>query len=368
MRQVGAFAPPFSGAARPSPPPSHLGRTEKGPHVSVDFLKMSTVEKAVTSYLGELEEADATRLQFFKGLWDIQDSLTAGAAAYAVPSGEEATAAARNREPLFARFTPEVDRDAYLGAVAKIAEYVRENAGLSDDQVAALAGADFDAAVTAEALAKAPYAVDEFLAEVYEGLLPEDDDVEDAADSDADDEAILAPAVFAMVAVAALTPLVAGAAIDARRAIDTKTLSELAPQECPVCGSMAAMSFVGERSSLQGGDRKLWCGMCHTTWPYGRLRCARCGTRSSTVLRYKHTEEDPGHRIHICDDCHGYIRTVFHDEVTHIVSPVVEDVVTSHLHIVAEDLGYTAAGDGIKRADVAEGVEYPEDVNLDGTF
>ena len=325
---------------------------------------MSTLEKAVNSYLGELEEADANRLQFFKGLWDVQDSLTEGAAPYAVPSGEEATEAAKDREPLFARFTPEIDRDAYLGAVARVAEYVGANAGLSDDQAAALAAADFDGAITDEALAKAPYAVEEFLAEVYEGLLPEDDD----AESEEADETILAPAVFAMVAVASLTPLVAGAAIDARRAIDNKTLSELSPQECPICGSPAAMSFVGERSSLQGGDRKLWCGMCHVTWPYGRLRCARCGTRSATALHYKHTEEDPGHRIHICDECHGYIRTVFHDEVNHIVSPAVEDIVTSHLHIVAEELGFTAAGDGVKRAGMAEGVVYPEDVNLEGSF
>lgn len=352
---------------------------EKGQAVSVDFLKMNTVEKAVESYLGTLEDADAARLRFFKGLWDVQDSLTGLAAPYAVPSRDEATEALRAAEAVFARYVPSVELEAYLEAVSQVRDYVVQAAGLGEEQVQALREADFGAAVTAESLSKAPYAIDEFLSETYDALIgPDGSAADEGADTSTDapsthgddtdaEAAVVEPAVFALVAVAALSPLIAGAAVDARAAFDAKVLGQVTPQHCPVCGSAAAMSFVGERSSLQGGDRKLWCGLCHTSWPYGRVRCARCGNRSSTSLRYSHTEDDPGHRVHLCDQCHGYIRTVFSDEVNRTISPVVEDVVTSHLHEVAAQLGYSPAGDGVKR-DVTAEPEYPEGVDLDGTF
>lgn len=319
---------------------------------------MSTVDKAVESYIGALNDSDATRLRFFHGLWKLQDGLTADASPYAVPSKEEANQAAEERVALFSRHTPHVELESYLGAVSKVADYVADAAGLSDDQVEALRSVDFAAIVTADDLASAPADVSGFLETVY-GRLVGDDDAAPASG--------LAPAVFVMVAVAALTPLIAGAATDARRAIDISILTKTTPQECPVCGQAAAMSFVGERSSLQGGDRKLWCGFCHTKWPFARIRCARCGTPSSNALRYTHPEEEPGHRIHLCDACHGYIRTVFHDEVEHIISPVVEDVVTSHLHIIAGQLGYTEAGDGTKFVPV-ESSDQGTPVDFGGAF
>ena len=316
-------------------------------------MRTEAISAAIESYLSVPDSADPSTLKFFEGLWDLQATIAVGAAPYVAPNVADATALARTVTPIFVEYKPVVDRERMLDAMSRIATYVADMAGLAADQVEALRSADFGRALDSYDLSLAPTNLFDFIETSYVAMVGED--------------GALAPAVYAMVATAALSPLISGAAHDAVSAIDEKELSVLEPGTCPVCGEPATLSWVGDRTSLQGGDRRLWCGLCHTDWPYGRVRCARCGSRSSTVLRYTHTEEDPGHRLHVCDACHGYIRTVFKDEVPHMFSPLVEEVVSSHLHAAAAELGYTPAGDGAAAAvPSAEYVDEP--VDLDGTF
>lgn len=316
-------------------------------------MRRESIAAAIESYLNVLEGADAATLKFFEGLWDVQRVISEGAAPYVAPTEADATALAREGVPVFAEYGPSVGRDALLAAMQQVGAYVADMAGLGDDQVTALRAADFGKAVDGYDLALAPTNLLDFIESSYVAMVG--------------DEGDLAPAVYALVATAALTPLISGAASDAVGAINAKELSTLEPGTCPVCGEPATLSWVGDRTSLQGGDRRLWCGLCHADWPYGRVRCVRCGTRSSTALRYVHTEDDPGHRLHVCEECHGYIRTIFKDEVPHMFSPLVEEVVSSHLHGAAAELGFTAEGDGGQQA-IAPAEYTEEPVDLDGTF
>jgi len=50
--------------------------------------------------------------------------------------------------------------------------------------------------------------------------------------------------------------------------------------------------------------------------------------------------------VHLCDECHGYTRFMFVDDLGKPVSMVVEDAVTATLDAVASEQGYTATGDG----------------------
>ena len=68
------------------------------------------------------------------------------------------------------------------------------------------------------------------------------------------------------------------------------------------------------------------------------------------MLRYTYLEHDPAHRLHLCDECHGYARFVFEDELGKPVSMVVEDAVSTTLDAVARANGYTPEGDMAVRA------------------
>ena len=65
------------------------------------------------------------------------------------------------------------------------------------------------------------------------------------------------------------------------------------------------------------------------------MRCARCGTRNQGHLHYFNVEGDDSHRIATCDECGGYMRTVFQDDALVPFSFDVEDVVMARLDSIA---------------------------------
>ena len=298
-----------------------------------NYLGGDLTAKVVDQYLAELEGPEAAGLEFFKGLWAVQGEIAQSAPAYEAPSETRATELFRSGTPIFEGEPPALTADVVAAAVSAVATYVSENAGLPDGQVDALRSADFSPALTSEMLEAASGDLDAFLQSALVAV-------------GADDEGDLTGSTVAFVLVSALTPLVEAAAKKALNAIDAPELKAAEPSDCPVCGSPASMAFVHARTTLRGGDRELWCGFCHVSWGFPRLKCARCGERGVTQLHYRHFEDDPGHRFHYCDNCSGYIRTVFADEIGKAVVPVVEDIVTGELHAVAEHEGFMPLGDG----------------------
>lgn len=291
---------------------------------------------AADAYLETIEGSAAARLRFLTGLWSIQSRIAAVERPYDLPAVDTARDALATSQPLFLVSEPSVPQAEFVQAAQAIAEYVAENAGLPDDQARALKEADLAAAITARRLASAVRTHDAFTSAVAAAL--------GVGDGNA-----LTYATVAFVLGSALVPFLTGPSERARESLSAADLAVWSSGRCPVCGSPAAMGRVGERSATQGGGRTLWCGLCHAEWGYERIRCVRCGTQKPSSLRYTYLEEDPAHRLHLCDECHGYVRFVFEEDLQHPLSMVVEDAVSATLDAVARSNGYAPHGDGGER-------------------
>jgi FdhE protein len=254
---------------------------------------------------------------------------------YDVPAADAAREALSTGKPLFALSAPEVPVAEYSSAVSRIARYASEMAGLPDEQAKALLGADFAGAIDAVGLSGAVLSPEVFAAQVADamGVGP---------------DTPLTPATVAFVLISALVPFLTRASQSACSELGGLSQGAWTEGRCPVCGASAALGRMGESTKLKGAERNLWCGLCHAEWDYERLRCVRCGSRNPDVLRYSYIEGDPAHRVHLCDECHGYTKFVFLDDLGKPASMVVEDAVTARLDAVAIEQGYTATGDGGK--------------------
>jgi FdhE protein len=304
-------------------------RREEG----VDKLNMDLVTQVADDYLKTAVGSDGARLRFLKGLWEIQSLIEGADRPYDSPDGVAAREAIVSGRPLFLVSPPEVPVAEYADAVSRIARYASDTAGLPAVQAAALQDADFAAAIGEERLAGAVQAPEAFAAEV-------------AGEMGARPEGPLTPATVAFVLMSALVPFLTGPSEKARDAVGEFGEGVARTGQCPVCGAAASMGRMGESTALQGAERELWCSLCHAEWRYERIRCVRCGCRNPDSLHYTYIEGDPAHRVHLCDECHGYTRFVFVDELDRPISMVVEDAVTATLDAVALQKGYTATGDG----------------------
>ncbi|MEW6003411.1 MAG: formate dehydrogenase accessory protein FdhE [Nitrospirota bacterium] len=106
---------------------------------------------------------------------------------------------------------------------------------------------------------------------------------------------------------------------------------------CPVCGSAPT---IGElRQDV--GERFLQCSSCGFKWRFRRVVCPFCGNEDSKKLRYFHTEKDgKAYRVDVCDECKKYIKTIDLREAGEEAIPLVEDMGTLHLDIIAQKEGY----------------------------
>ncbi len=105
---------------------------------------------------------------------------------------------------------------------------------------------------------------------------------------------------------------------------------------CPICGSEPEMA----RLTQKNGKRILFCPLCYTEWPFDRLRCPFCESDGEPRLRYFTVNDDEAHRVYCCDKCHRYIKTVDERILGHRADLLVEDVITFHLDVMAEEQGF----------------------------
>jgi FdhE protein len=116
--------------------------------------------------------------------------------------------------------------------------------------------------------------------------------------------------------------------------------SELDPETwlkgyCPVCGSLPHLSLLKE----EVGKRYLLCSYCGYEWRIERLVCPFCGNKDQESLQYFYAEGEETYRIDLCDKCHQYIKTIDLRKIEEI-DPVLEDLATLHLDILASQKGY----------------------------
>jgi FdhE protein len=107
---------------------------------------------------------------------------------------------------------------------------------------------------------------------------------------------------------------------------------------CPICGSQPERGELG----IEAGERFLECSSCAFKWRFKRVVCPFCGNDKSEKLRFFNTESDgKAYRVDVCDECKRYIKTIDLREVQGEAVPIVEDIGTLHLDMIAEKEGYT---------------------------
>lgn len=113
---------------------------------------------------------------------------------------------------------------------------------------------------------------------------------------------------------------------------------------CPICGSEP---YIAELKSEGGaeGARFLVCSSCGYEWRFNRLKCPFCENDNHEKLRYFYTEkEGKAYRIDVCEKCKRYIKTVDVAALDVDFLPLLEDIGTLHLDILAKKEGYTKEG------------------------
>jgi FdhE protein len=107
---------------------------------------------------------------------------------------------------------------------------------------------------------------------------------------------------------------------------------------CPVCGAPPTLGLLkGER-----GLRHSLCSRCHCEWLVDRIGCPVCDNKQADQLSHVVAEIDTACRIDQCDRCHHYLKTI-DLRALDTPDPVLEDLATLHLDVLAVERGYSRA-------------------------
>ncbi len=109
---------------------------------------------------------------------------------------------------------------------------------------------------------------------------------------------------------------------------------------CPICGSMP---FIAE--FREEGERFLACSLCGFEWRFMRLKCPFCENEDHQRLRYFYARsEGTASRVDVCEKCKRYIKTLDTREMAGEVIPIIEDMGTLYLDVLAQKEGYMRGG------------------------
>ena len=114
-------------------------------------------------------------------------------------------------------------------------------------------------------------------------------------------------------------------------------LDNNAPKEngyCPICGSPPVLSILGDE-----GERSLVCSFCGHEWMARRLCCPFCDNKDPKTWHYFFSQEEKAYRVEVCDSCRKYLKTVDTRKTNHPLYPLVEQISTLHLDLLAQEQG-----------------------------
>lgn len=106
---------------------------------------------------------------------------------------------------------------------------------------------------------------------------------------------------------------------------------------CPVCGSLPLIG----RITTKEGARRLTCAFCHTEYRVPRIACPYCGENKQEKLHFFDSPEEPGYRVETCKSCKMYIKTVDFRDLDRISLPLLDDLESLAMDILARQEGYT---------------------------
>lgn len=296
-------------------------------------MNLKFIDRVIESYREGLEPADLKRLEYFRGLWEVMDRWTGGPSAasrsYNIPANEALEAAWTDDKPVFALAAPALKRDRFCAICSALCEYVCESGILSEEDTKVLSEVDFISLVSRGDMAVAASDPDRFL-----GLL-----LGKAIEQGASGGVARLVALVGMLALRVDFEPIARQVRKAQKRADL--VASHFPLRCPVCGSAPSLARVGGADSpTEGRGRTLYCAQCGSDWTFQRVRCARCGTQNQGHLHYFNIEGDDAHRIHKCDECGDYMRTVFIEDALRPFSYEVEEVISARFDAIARDLKF----------------------------
>lgn len=291
-------------------------------------MDLKPIDAALAGYVGLLDKTERARLTFFREIWEVQAEIAAQrtGVAYAVPDARDLRFWSAEHIPALRRAPVSIEAGELVESVERIVACMLDKGGFAPEACEVLASIGWDDRVRESPLETAGSNPAAYGERLCRELLDEGADAAGAR--------VAASAVS--LALRALLENAARALQDAR----VRAAAGLAHSVmCPICGTHASVARVGASAGKEGRGKTLWCAQCGTIWEFDRVRCARCGTRNQARLHYLSIEGDDAHRIATCDECGGYIRTVYQDDALAPFSFEVEDVVMAKLdHIVARGL------------------------------
>lgn len=294
------------------------------------MTNLQQADAAIAAYEPSLTESEVERLHFFRTLWGVQDELSReheNALACKVPCAGDLKACSEAGQPVLRAYPATIDSEAIVEGISRIAAAMALFDGFGQASRDALAGVRWDRLVAASDVKLAGSNPAAYV-EAFVGLLEDDGLDEDAAR--------MGGAAVSLALRAYLEPF--AKAVQAARV--EGNADHPYPVHCPVCGCEASVAYVGTAGTkTKGRGRALWCAQCGCVWDIERIRCARCGTQNQGHLHFFNVEGDDDHRIATCDECGGYIRTVYEEDspmaALHPFSYEVEDVVMAKLDLIA---------------------------------
>lgn len=288
-------------------------------------MNLKLIDAAIADYQGRLDAGDIARLDFFRALWGALDECVSKAdlPAYAAPDAGTVKRSCETGVPVFAAAPVAVDGALLSTCAKRLAQVAVDRHAFSDEVCEALAAIDWASAIEPN-IAGAGADPTTWLADLEERVVAEG----------VDEGAAHVGALLVSMALRAQLEVPARLVMSARKNADVRADN---PLTCPVCGSAPMMAHVGGLSSTAGRGRSLVCPQCASVWEFERVRCARCGTRNQAHLHFFSIDGDDAHRLAVCDECDGYIRTLYSEDALAMCSYDVEDVVMAKLDALALD-------------------------------
>jgi FdhE protein len=141
--------------------------------------------------------------------------------------------------------------------------------------------------------------------------------------------------VFGFLIRNSIRPSIEAAVEQLGKSVDPETWRK---HHCPVCSSAPGLNLL----KTEMGKRYCLCTYCGFQWRIDRLSCTVCGNTARGSLCYFHGEGEAACRIDTCDQCGHYIKTI-DERVLGACDPLLEDLATLHLDILAVQKGYALA-------------------------